>query len=199
MRDIYTHFQTEIISLGFALLLALIKFLFRAKAKLVWGTPYGFTFLVQAPAATTAPEDTGTPQVPVAVPPASNIQTASIIVQNLGSQPATEVEVTFNWKPNIYNIWPSRTFDVHTSPDQRFTLKFPNLAPGELFQIELISPGHLPQVMSVRCKECTAKFIPVRPMRVFPNWFNNTAVTLAFLGVAAIIYVVLKAGEILLR
>lgn len=61
---------------------------------------------------------------------------------------------TFNWQPDNYNIWPVRPHSKRVSPDNRFTLKFENLAPQELFQIELISPAQLPQVMSVRCKQC---------------------------------------------
>lgn len=127
--------------------------------------------------------------------PASNIQTASLVVQNNGREPATDVEVTFNWTPHIYNIWPSRPYDTHVSPDNRFTLKFANLAPKEFFQVETISPGtNLPQVMSVRCKECTGKRIAVRPMRVYPNWVQAIIGCLLLLGVSAIIYLVIKVG-----
>lgn len=203
---ILAQFQKEIISLAFALISAGILYFFRARAKLVWGTPYGFTFLVQDVLATPAGQDgppqtaaaqDGAPQTPAAAPPASNIQTASLIVQNSGREPATDVEVTFNWKPYIYNIWPSRPYDIHVSPDNRFTLKFANLAPKEFFQVELISPGlNLPQVMSVRCRECAGKLIQMRPMRVWPNWVYAILSCLMLLGVSAIIYFVMKVGAL---
>jgi hypothetical protein len=58
---ILAQFQKEIISLTFTLVSAGILYFFRARAKLVWGTPYGFTFLVQDVLATPAGQD-GAPQ-----------------------------------------------------------------------------------------------------------------------------------------
>ncbi|MFZ0092603.1 MAG: hypothetical protein WAK97_01690 [Pseudolabrys sp.] len=199
--QLFAQFQKEIISLAFTLISAGILYLFRARAKLVWGTPYGFTFLIHdvpapTPVPVSVPAQQDAPQTPAPAPMASNIQTASLIVQNNGREPATEVEVTFNWKPHIYNIWPIRPYDIHTSPDTRFTLKFPNLAPKEFFQVELISPGSLPQIMSVRCKECVGKYIPVRPMRVWPNWVYGLIWSVMLLGVSAIVYFILKVGAL---
>ena len=104
--------------------------------------------------------------------------------------------MTFNWKPTTYNIWPSRPYDIHVSPDKRFTLKFANLAPKEFFQVELISPFRLPQVNSVRCKECVGKYIPVRPMRVWPKWVYGIIWGVMLLGVSAIVYFILKIGAL---
>lgn len=92
----FAQFQKEIISLAFTLVSAGILYFFRARAKLVWGTPYGFTFVIpDVPAPTPVPAQENAPQNSVPVPDAiviSNIQTASLIVQNSGRQPATEVE-----------------------------------------------------------------------------------------------------------
>ena len=118
--QLFAQFQKEIISLAFTLVAAGLLYFFRARAKLVWGTPYGFTFLVQdvpAPTPTLAPTDAPPTPTPVATPAptASNIQTAQLIVQNSGRETTTEIEVTFNWQPYIHNIWPSRPYDIHTA------------------------------------------------------------------------------------
>jgi hypothetical protein len=191
-------FQKEIISLLFALLLAAIFHFFRARAKLVWGTPHGFTFVLPATSAPAAAPGGDGPQAPVPLPQNFNIHTGSIVVSNAGRDPATELEVTFNWRPDNYNIWPVRPYDTHTSPDNRFTLKFANLAPKEWFQVEMISPSELPLILNVRCKECAGKQIGVRPMRVYPTWMVAMFWGFVLLGWAAIIYLAIKLGALIL-
>jgi hypothetical protein len=191
-------FQKEIISLISALILAGILYLFRARAKLVWATAHGFTFLLPT-ASVASPQSPGQQTtLPANVPPNFNIHTGSLIVLNTGRIPATEVEVTFNWQPPNYNIWPVRPHDTYTSPDNRFTLKFANLAPKEQFLVEQISPQPLPQIMSVRCKECVGKAINMRPTVVFPGWFIALLWGLIFLGATSVIYLLLKVGSLLI-
>jgi hypothetical protein len=159
------QFQKELISLGFTLLGALVIYLFRARVRLVWAVPHSFTFLLPAvPAPAPAIGQQVQSQSPA--PQNFNVNTGSAIVSNGGRIPATEVEITFNWKPDNYNIWPARPHGTITSPDKRFTLTFANLAPREQFGVELISVNMLPPVLSVRCKECFGKQLPMRPMRV---------------------------------
>jgi hypothetical protein len=136
-------------------------------------------------------------QLPAAVPANFNIYTGSIVVVNAGREPATEIEVTFNWRPDNYNIWPVRPHDTHLSPDNRFTLKFANLAPREQFQVELISPAQLPNVMSVRCRECVGKQVTMRAMRVYPTWVIGLFWAIAFLGIASVIYLLIKLAALL--
>lgn len=200
---LFQIFQKELISIGSAIVLAIIFYLFRARAKLLWATPHGFTFLLQGgtpPAPQNAPVGNAPPatQLPANVPQDFNIYTGSMIVVNAGREPATEVEVTFNWKPANYNIWPVRPHDTQVSPDNRFTLKFSNLAPKEQFQVELISPFQLPQVMSVRCKECVGKEVRMMPMRVFPKGMIVGFWILAFLGLASAIYLAIKIVSLFL-
>lgn len=192
-------FQKEIISLVFALILAAMLYLFRARAKLLWATPHGFTFLLQTAGVTAAQNPSATQattQLPAGIPQNFNIYTGSIVVFNAGRVPATEVEVTFNWRPENYNIWPVRPHDTHLSPDNRYTLKFANLAPHEQFQIELISPIQLPNVMSVRCKECVGRQIGMRPMVIYPNWLITLFWVSALFGMAAVIYLLIKLGAL---
>ena len=154
-------FQTDLVSLVFTLAATGILYLTRARAKLVWATSHQFTFLVNAvPPSPT--QETGSqelvPVKPTSAPlPQMNVFTASIFIQNLGTLPATEVEVTFNYPPANYNIWPVRPYEINRVSDLRFTLKFANLAPKEQFQIELLSVAKLPEVVGVRSKKSVAK------------------------------------------
>ncbi|MDE2165480.1 MAG: hypothetical protein KGJ66_03980 [Alphaproteobacteria bacterium] len=177
------QFKDQLISLASAMVLLGIGYLFQARARLVWAHAHSFVFLLQAQGQAATP-----------IPQNFNVYTASVYIGNLGRRvSATEVEVTFNWEPPNYNIWPVRPYNVRHNPDGRFTLIFPNLAPQEQFQIELLSANNqLPSVLNVRSKECVGRRIQMRPMRAFPSWFNVTVVTLLILGIAAIFYVVIE-------
>jgi hypothetical protein len=160
-------FQKEIISFASALILAGVLYQFRARAKLVWATAHGFTFLLPT-ASVASPQSPGQQtMLPANVPPNFNIHTGSLVVLNTGRIPATEVEVTFNWQPPNYNIWPVRPHETHTSPDSRFTLKFANLAPKEQFLVEQISPQPLPQIMF--SPPCYVQSFCLRQMRHSPH------------------------------
>ena len=182
------QFQRELLSLGAALLIALIRFLFQTRARLVWSLTHDFTFLLNAAGS------------PAGSLPTLNVRTLSCFILNASHRvPATEVELIFNWRPENYNVWPMRPYEEHTSPDGRFTLKFANLAPREQFQVELLTTTKLPEILNLRSKECVGKRIAMRPMQAFPNWVNWTAFVLMLLGLASIIYAVLKVFSLLAR
>jgi hypothetical protein len=100
--------------------------------------------------------------------PPGVVHTASIWISNNGREAATEVELTFNFPPQNYNVWPARPYDKFNSDDHRHTLRFCNIAPGEFLQIELISiQQELPSIVSFRSKEGVGKslkwLIPLAP------------------------------------
>lgn len=191
-------FQKELVSLGFALVTAFVLWLFRARTKIVWATPHQWTFLLNTAATPSSAQGAGAVPVPAQVPATFNVHTGSIVVFNEGRLPATELEVTFNWMPQNFNIWPVRPFETATSADQRFTLKFSNLAPRELFQIEMISSVALPAILNVRSKECVGKQINMRPMIIYKPWITAMLGTMVFFGFASVIYVFIKLGTLLM-
>lgn len=171
----------------------MILYLFRPRVKLVWASPHSWTFLLQAPPTPAQ----GVTANQATVLPTFNVYTASIYIGNLGRVAATEIELTFNWQPANYNIWPARPYETHTSADNRFTLKFANLAPREQFQIEFLENKKLPVLIGVRSKECVGKQIQMRAFKVFPRWVYAVFWGLVILGIAAIVYVVIKLGSII--
>lgn len=193
--SVILQFKAEIASLASTILLVVLGYLFQARARLVWARTHSFVFLLQQQA---QPAPNAQQVVPVG-PATFNVYTASIYVSNLSWRvTATEVEITFNWTPPNYNIWPVRPHNTHLSPDNRFTITFPNLAPHEQFQIELISPNaQLPEVLNVRCRECVAKKIAMRPTRAFSRPATAVILLMFFLGIAAVIYLGIKLTALL--
>lgn len=189
---IWESFQTDLISLGFSLLGAAIFYIFRSRARLVWGKLHEFVFLVPGFGGSAQPsEGTGTEVVHNQLG-ALNVHTLSVVILNWGILPATDVEVTFNWMPQNYNIWPVRPYTTQENPDRRFTLNFANVAPKERFQIELFSFGHLPAVLNVRSRECVGRQIPIWPVRRFPQWFLVMLWVFVLLGVAFCVETIIK-------
>ena len=169
MLMLIEQFEKELISLGFALATALILYLFRARTELVYADLHQWVFLLPALPPLPMIREGESPPPPPALAPTINVFTRSIIVMNLGRQPATEVQLVFNWRPN-FNIWPMRPNYVHTNPDGRFTLKFDSLAPKERFQVELIVNAALPDLINVRSKECLGRTTSV-DIRGNWDWF----------------------------
>jgi hypothetical protein len=191
---LWEAFQTDLIAVGFTFFAAVMFYLFRSRPQLVWGKLHEFVFLVPGFVAAGQQNDAVSPATNPTQPPAMNVHTASIIVLNAGRLPATEVEVTFNWTPANYNIWPVRPYTPHESPDRRFTLKFSYVAPNERFQIELFSIPPLPQVLSIRCKECVGKQLPMWTVRKFPQWVIILLWTFILFGIAFLVETLIKLG-----
>lgn len=188
-------FQKELVSLGFALLTALVLWLFRARVRLLWGLTHGFAFMIRP--TPPAPAAQGGAQLPAPQP--FLILSTSLILVNDGRVPATNVEVVFNWQPENFEVWPARPYQTVTGADGRFTLQFANVAPKEQFQIELLTAHRRPDMLNVRCSECVGRAIPMRPMRILPKWASITFWSLAFLGLAAVIYIVISVGTLFLN
>ena len=194
-------FQKELVSLGFALLTALLLWLFRARVRLLWGLTHGFAFMIRPtpprPAAQGAAAQlpASSAQGAAAQLPASQpflVLSTSLVLANDGRVPATNVEVVFNCRPENFEVWPARPYQTVTGADGHFTLQFASVAPKEQFQIELLTPHRRPDVLNVRCSECVGRAIPMRPMRVFSKWVQIVFFSLAFLGLAAVVYIVIS-------
>jgi hypothetical protein len=181
-----TFIQTyakEIVALLVPLITWALNRAFRTKAKLRIANPHGFTFLIQQPLS-----DAQNNQVS----PTQTVRTSSHILMNGGTEPATNVEIVFNWKPPCLNIWPPRHTTEHTETDGRYVLMFESLAPNEFVDFELLSiNADTPQVLTARCDQCAAQNIAMYPQPVAKPWQRRLFVALAFAGLALIIYLLL--------
>lgn len=163
-----------ILSLTVTIIGSIVLRALQPKVKIIWSEPHEFVFLTQPP-------DGQNDKF-------FNVYTRTIFVQNAGKQPAERVEVIFNWKPDTFNLWPILPYEEELLPDNRFILRARNLGKGEWFRIELLSVEGLPSTIRVRSKEGEGRPVPMQPMRVFPPWFNFTAVVLMVIGFFASVY-----------
>ncbi len=182
----FTTFQKEIASLLVSLIVTGVGFLFKSRVELIWSSPHSWNFLIHTLSEPPAPSVT------------ANIHTASIFIQNIGRLPATEVELTFNWEPPNWNIWPQRAYTSHTARDGRFTLKFDNFAPRETLQLELLANAPLPALLTVRSKECAGKLVAMIPTRTVSRAILYVRYILIILGMAACVYIPIKFAGLLL-
>ena len=105
------------------------------------------------------------------ISPTKLVAIAQVSFINTGREPATDVQITFNWRPQHFSVWPSRHYSEHIAPDQRFTLNVGTLPPKEFIAIDLLSVvADLPMITSAHCNECSAKIIPLSPQVVHPKW-----------------------------
>jgi hypothetical protein len=179
-----TFFETygkEVVSLVVPLFAWALNTFFRAKAKLFLASPHTFTFLVQQPLLDPQGNQ---------ISPAQTVHTRSFMAWNAGKITATKVELVFNWKPLCINVLPSRHFEEHTEPDNRYIMIFESLAPNEYLGCEVMSiNSELPHLITVRSDQCVAQTINMYPQPVVPNWKRRTAAALMLAGLALAVYI----------
>ena len=117
------------------------------------------------------------------------VETATYWVKNAGREAATEVDVTFNYKPQFYNVWPPRPFEKIDGFENRHTLKFSNIAAGEELHIELVSSGiQLPIIVSFRSNEGVASLIAMRFQGTPKQVTLIIAYMLLFISISTVVY-----------
>ena len=152
----------------------------KGKAKLIWGSPHSFTFLVQEPIRDAEGK---------VLQPTQKVCTASIRVINSGRETANKVELVFNWKPQYVNLWPVRHYEQITDQDNRHILIFDNLSPKEEIGLEIMSVNlDLPALLLVRSAECTAQNVPLMWVRHVGPWKIKIARLFIFIGLSATVY-----------
>ena len=179
----------EIVALLVPVVTWVLNSFFKGKARIQVASPHQFTFLVQQPLIDPQGNQ---------VSPTQTVQTNSFIIRNSGREPATKVEVVFNWKPMCLNLWPVRHYEEHVEPDRRYVLIFDSLAPGETQGIEVLSVNaDLPALVTVRSTECIAHNIPMYPQPVVSNSIRLAATFLIALGMAAAVYLTILLVQFL--
>jgi len=162
------------------LVTALVNSFLKGKARLRVAQPHGFTFLVQQPLVD---------QQGNQVSPNQSAHTRSFLVQNSGREPATKVELVFNWKPMCLNIWPSRHMTEHVEPDNRYVVILDSLSPGEVVGFEVLSVNQdLPDLVTVRSDQAVAQPINMYPQPVTSKGVRLVAGILMAVGLATTVY-----------
>jgi hypothetical protein len=155
------------------------------KARLVQGVRHASTLSINEP---TVDQD-GKVIAPIKI-----VHTASVSFVNTGRNPATNMQITFNWRPHHFNIWPNRHFTEQVAPDGRFTLALGALPPKEFIVIDLLAvAAALPAITSAFCDECAAKIVPLMPQEVHPRWKLLLFGWFVACGIGVSIYLLLAA------
>ncbi len=186
----FTTYAKEIFSLLVPLLTWVLNTRLKAKAKLAWWTRHSFTFLIQEPRLDAAGNQ---------ISPSQLVRTASVIVSNKGKETSKNVEIVFNWKPQYLNIWPVRDYVEKNAPGDRYVMIFDSLSPNEDVAIELLSVNlELPDLLTVRCDQCVGDRIETISYPVVAKWKINVIRSLALVGFAGVIYIVILGLQFLL-
>lgn len=177
-------YAKEIVSLLVPILIWFLNRIFQPKSKLAWATPHRFTFLIQEPLI----DENGKQ-----IAPSYTVKTGSILIQNIGKTCLDNVEIVFNWKPQL-NIWPIRHFEEKVEADNRYVMMFDSLSINEFVQIELIERTglrDLPDLITVRCKQCVGQNIQLAPRQVVETWKIYVAKTFFWMGIGTSIYLLI--------
>ncbi|HZW25324.1 MAG TPA: hypothetical protein VFF26_07565 [Gallionella sp.] len=188
--EILKLYSKEIVAILAPILTWLLNKTLQPKSKLAWSIPHSFTFLIQEPRLDEAGNQ---------VAPSQTIKTGSILIKNIGKTNLDNIEVVFNWRP-ILNIWPVRHFEERLEADNRYVMIFDNLSINESIQIEIIereTTRDLPQLLTVRSKQCTAINIQMQPQQIVEAWKVNIAKTLLLIGLGASVYLVIILIQLL--
>jgi hypothetical protein len=157
MWELLQPYSTQLVAAALAGILTLTAYLLQPRVKLVWGLSHGYAHAVNVQ----SPGGQNTPLL---------VHTATHLIANLGRKTATQVEVTFNYPPGSFEVWPQRQFSVSNNPNGRFVVHFDSLAPKERLSLNLLVVGvDAPPLLSVRCNEAAGKQIPLAPMRLYPK------------------------------
>src|ERR1039458_9945331 len=128
------------------------------KAKLVWWSPHQFLFSIQMP-----------PQTEGGTPWNALLRTHAITIQNQGRQPAHNIEIIHQRKPDLFQLSPSLDFRESFSPQGSHIVRVDALGPREFFTIEFLSYTSDPGLQVIRSNEGTAQPITVQFNRVLPR------------------------------
>lgn len=187
MLELIQAHSKEIVSFLTPVFAVVVGVFFRLRARLHYSIQHAWSFLVEQPLLD---------QEGKQIAPNQRVQTASIMLTNAGLAAAKSVEITFNWKPQIMNVWPARFYEQLEAPMGRFTLKFDSLAPREFIGIEIMSiNAPLPDYTSIRSESAAGKKIEMHPQRVWPQWYLRLAAISMFLGAATSVYLTIAAVQ----
>jgi hypothetical protein len=134
----------------------LIGYWLQPRVKLRYGVSHGYAHRVLVP----APQPPNRRRQARPQQQVVSINTASHLIMNDGRATATQVEVTFNYTPTSFEVWPQRQYTLATNPNGRFIVRFDSLSPKERFSANLLmTEADTPNLLSVRCFEAMGQEI----------------------------------------
>ena len=169
MSSFVQTYIKEIISVGGLFVAWFLNTRMQPKARLHCGTRHDGNILLNEPTFDQAGNLLYTTKL---------VEMRSTSFVNSGRNPATNVEITYNWKPQHCNVWPARNYTTAVTDSGRFTFKLGTLAPKEHVVVDilgvLIGSGGttLPMMNSAKCDQCVARSVELAPQIVFKPWLR---------------------------
>ncbi len=169
MEHISGYIATGLVSLTAGLLLQRLK----DRPKLLYWIPGSFLFQLRTPAIA--------------------LRTDSLTIQNVGRQPATNIEIVHQVRPDHFQFSTQIDFSEVTTPSGEHVIKIPSLGAQEYVNIQLLSHTNQPVLLNVRSAEGRAQLIQVHLQRVMPITVQWLAGILMLLGSGFLLYWVISA------
>lgn len=180
MLAVLQTYSKELVTiLGVFLTFGLNRFL-KSRAKLIFGRRHAFISLVEEP----LKDADGN-----VVSARQTVRTESVMIRNDGREPAKNIEIVFNWKPQSLNIWPVRHYEARDSQNDRWSIKLDSLASGEDLNLEILSVNHdIPAILTMRSEDQLARMVEFEVVRSFSSKTKSLLVALMVLGLATSFY-----------
>jgi hypothetical protein len=164
MEHVTGYIVTGLVSLAVGILLQRLK----ERPKLLYWIPGSFLFQLKTPSVA--------------------IRTDSLTIQNVGRQPATEVEIIHKSKPDHFQFSTHVNFSEGSTPSGEHVIKIPSLGANEYVNIQLLSHTTQPVLLNVRSAEGPAQLIRVHLQRVLPRAVQLLAGIFLLLGIGFVVY-----------
>jgi len=169
MEHITGYIATGLVSLVVGLLLQRLK----DRPKLLYWIPGSFLFQLKTPAIA--------------------LRTDSLTIQNVGRQPATNIEIVYQVRPDHFQFSTQIDFSEVTTPTGEHVIKIPSLGPQEHINLQLLSYTNYPILLNVRSAEGRAQLIQVHLQRVVAKAVLWLAGLLMLLGAGFLSYWLIAA------
>jgi len=121
------------------------------------------------------------------------VRTHSLSVQNIGREPAEDVEIIHSGRPDLFFLHPSLAHEEEQTGSGEHVIRIKSLGRREHVFLQMITyKSSLPDLLNVRSKAGKAIPIPVQLQRVFPLWVQRIVIVLTLIGVWVATYLLYK-------
>ena len=170
MDTLFGYIATIVISL----LTGYLAQFFQPRSKLVCWSPHNFFFNLKNEGVV--------------------LQTNSLTLQNVGRQPAEDVEVIHKQRPDFFELFPSVEYQEATNPNGEHVIKIKSLGPKEWVVVQMLSYKTPPVLSNIRWKHGQGKWVQIQPQRVLAKWVLTSLNALVLIGAGTIVYWLLRVG-----
>lgn len=127
------------------------------------------------------------------------LHTQTILIRNLGRQPATNVEISLSIEPSRLKIWPPCEYEMTKNVENISFVKIKSIVPRKDYLIETLSNVQPIDILSVTHDDGEAKFVRLRTNIDFGFAFNMTVIVAFAVGFTTIFYWLIRLAFFLYR